>query len=101
MNPTVPAEVTPAPEPPSGAFPELNNLVTQDDTPVDSYLAEKQQRLLTEPLYSSWGGPGPGRRFLVAGNVGYFHLASEPPLVPDVFLALDVQPSGDLDTKAG
>ena len=31
----------------------INELVTEDDTPVDNLLSEKQQRLLTEPLYSS------------------------------------------------
>ena len=32
-----------------------------DDTPVDNLPSEKQQRLLTEPLYSSCAGPGGGR----------------------------------------
>ena len=35
----------------------VENLVTEDDTPVDNLLSEKQQRLLTEPLYSSWTPP--------------------------------------------
>ena len=41
--------------------PNLDDLVTDDDTPLDSIYTEKQQRLLTEPLYSSWTGPGEGR----------------------------------------
>ena len=53
--------------------------------------SEKQQRLLTEPLYSSWGGPGAGRTFLAAANVGVFAEARNPAIVPDVFLSLDVQ----------
>ncbi|MDG4550630.1 MAG: hypothetical protein P9F19_15370 [Candidatus Contendobacter sp.] len=36
---------------------EMENLVTEDDTPVDNILWEKQQRLLTEPLYGAWPGP--------------------------------------------
>ena len=36
---------------------EMENLITEDDTPVDNILSEKQQRLLTEPLYSAWAGP--------------------------------------------
>ena len=28
-------------------------LITEDETPVDNLPSEKQQRLLTEPLYSS------------------------------------------------
>ena len=40
---------------------DIESLVTEDDTPVDNMPSEKQQRLLTEPLYSSWAGPGAGR----------------------------------------
>ena len=32
---------------------DIESLVTEDDTPVDNMPSEKQQRLLTEPLYSS------------------------------------------------
>lgn len=77
-------------------YAKVDNLVTEDDTPVDNLYSEKQQRLLTEPLYSSWAGPepetegGPRRPFLVSANVGLFYSINEPPLVPDVFLSLDV-----------
>jgi hypothetical protein len=37
--------------------PCLDDVVTDDDTPVDNMFSEKQQRLLTEPLYSSWQLP--------------------------------------------
>ena len=80
----------------------VNELVTEDDTPVDNLLSEKQQRLLTEPLYSSWSGPPPDpsraeepRQFLVAANVGLFPSVYVPPLVPDVFLSLDVTVADD------
>jgi hypothetical protein len=36
--------------------PDTSHLITEDDTPVDKLFSEKQQRLLTEPLYSSWPG---------------------------------------------
>ena len=68
----------------------LNTLVTEDDEPVDM-LSEKQQRLLTEPLYSSWAGPGGGRSFLAAANMGVFPVPRNPAIVPDMFLSLDVQ----------
>jgi hypothetical protein len=55
-------------------------------------------RLLTEPLYSSWPGPGEGRPFLVLANVGLFHTYRQPPIVPDVMLSLDVR-AGDLSQK--
>ncbi len=70
--------------------PNVDELVTEDDTPVDNFASEKQQRLLTRPLYSSWAGPEDGRPFLAAANVGLFFSVHEPPLVPDVFLSLDV-----------
>ena len=70
---------------------DIESLVTEDDTPVDNMPSEKQQRLLTEPLYSSWAGPGGGRPFLAAANVGVFAEARNPAIVPDVFLSLDVQ----------
>jgi hypothetical protein len=47
--------------------PCLDHIVTEDDTPVDNMFSEKQQRLLTEPLYSSWDA---GRPFLATANVG-------------------------------
>lgn len=34
--------------------PDLSALVTEDDTPVDSIYSEKQQRLLTGPLFGEW-----------------------------------------------
>ena len=70
---------------------DIETLVTEDDTPVDNMPSEKQQRLLTEPLYSSWSGPGGGRTFLAAANVGVFPEPRKPAIVPDVFVSLDVQ----------
>lgn len=77
----------------------IDHIVTEDDTPVDNIFSEKQQRLLTEPLYSSWTGPGDNRPFLVLANVGLFYALYEPPLVPDVLLSLDVEPPQDLWPK--
>ena len=74
---------------------DIETLVTEDDTPVDNMPSEKQQRLLTEPLYSSWSGPGAGRSFLAAANVGVFPEARNPAIVPDMFLSLDVRPHRD------
>jgi hypothetical protein len=34
-------------------------------------------------------------------NVGWFHTAGQPPLVPDTLLSLDVTPAGDLHSKEG
>ena len=84
--------------------PDVSGIATEDDTPVDNILSEKQQRLLTEPLYSSWSGPppedgGPARDFAVLANVGVFATPREPPLVPDVMLSLDVTIRPELAEK--
>ena len=71
--------------------PDVTHLVTEDDTPVDNFPSEKLQRILSEPLYSSWAGPGEGRSFLVAADVALYDSVHEPPVVPDVFFILDVQ----------
>ena len=81
-------------------IPDVEHLITEDDTPVDMF-AEKQQRLLTTALYESWHGPGDSRPFLAASNVGIFYSIHQPPLVPDVFLSLDVKLPEDLWAKQG
>ena len=75
--------------------PDIEELITEDDTPVDNLPSEKQQRLLTEPLYSSWHGPGEDRSFLAAANVGVFSQTHAPAIVPDMFLSLDVAVADD------
>ena len=75
---------------------DIQHLITEDETPVDNLPSEKQQRLLTEPLYSAWSGPGEGRTFLAAANVGVFAQVRDPAIVPDMFLSLDVEVAEDL-----
>lgn len=76
--------------------PDINHLITEDDEPVDNLFSEKQQRLLVEPLYSSWK---PEQPFLAAANVGIFYAVRQPAIVPDMFLSLDVQAAEDLWPK--
>jgi hypothetical protein len=78
---------------------DISDLVTEDDTPVDNILSEKQMRLLTESLYASWPGPGDGRTFVAMANVGLFYMVHTPAIVPDVLVAVDVQMPDDLDQK--
>jgi hypothetical protein len=66
---------------------DISHLVIEDDTPVDNFQSEKQQRLLVEPLYSSWS---PGFSFVAAANVGLFYGIKLDPIVPDAFLSLNV-----------
>ncbi len=68
-------------------IPDVNKLVTEDDTPVDNFASEKQQRLLVGSLYSSLQN----QTFIAAANVGIYHIYKQPPIVPDVFLSFDVQ----------
>ena len=82
LDPTTSVELAPPPD--------TSHLITEDDTPVDNLFSEKQQRLLTEPLYSSWRGPGDNRPFVAAANVGVFYHIDAPAIVPDAFLSLDV-----------
>ena len=67
--------------------PDANQLATEDDTPVDNFASEKQQRLLVGSLYSSLQN----QTFLADANVGVYHTDLQPPIVPDIFLSLDAQ----------
>ena len=67
---------------------DISHLAIEDDTPVDNFQSEEQQRLLVEPLYSSKALPPP---FLAAANVGLFYRIKGDPIVPDVMLSLGVQ----------
>lgn len=84
--------------------PDVSHIVTEDDEPVDNFPSEKQQRLLVEPLYAGWEGPGAGedgqaRTFVAASNVGLFATPRSEPLVPDVFVSLDVTLHPDIWAK--
>lgn len=68
-------------------MPDVSNLVTEDDTPVDNLPSEKHQRLLTTVLYTN----KPGEKFIAAANVGIYHTYKQPAIVPDVFVSLNVE----------
>jgi hypothetical protein len=77
--------------------PEIDHLVTEDDEPVDNLPSERQAHLLIDSLYAGgWPGPlgmdGRPRPFLATANVGLFSTTTESPIVPDVFVSLDVVP---------
>jgi Uma2 family endonuclease len=77
---------------------EEAKLVTEDDTPVDNFYSEVQMEILTAALRSSWKT---NRKFIVASDVGVFYALGTPPVVPDVFLSMDVQPWPDLMATPG
>lgn len=71
------------------------SLVTEDDESADNPFSAKQQRFLVESLYASWQPldkeSGESRKFYADSNVGVFHSVYQPPVVPDVFVSLDVE----------
>ena len=93
--PTTPSSVNADPFP-EESWPDVSDLVTEDDTPVDNIFSEKQQRLLTEPLYSS----RPDAAFVALANVGLFYRIHHPPLVPDMLLSLGVEIPEDVWSKS-
>ncbi|MGB3510416.1 MAG: Uma2 family endonuclease [Microcoleaceae cyanobacterium] len=76
--------------------PDISDVITEDDTPVDNLITEKQQRLLTTTLYSSFSTDLP---FLAIANVGLFYGDKIPPLVPDILLSLRVKVAEDWSEK--
>ncbi len=99
MSAHLPPAAPPGPPPIVPDDINYDDFITEDDTPVDGIYSEKQQRLLTEPLYASWPGPGAGRKFLAMTNVGLFWEPKKPPIVPDSLLSLDVEIPDDMWTK--
>ena len=115
MKPIVPNPSAAAPSPSGGnlgngepswefdpadiPIPDLDALITEDGAPVDNLFVEKQYRLLTEPLNSSWTPPGEEKQFLVASDVGIFAKNALPPLVPDCFLSMGVTAGTGLHAK--
>lgn len=77
-------------------IPDISHIITEDDTPVDNFQSEKQQRLLVEPLYSSRLLTPP---FIAAANVGMFYAIKQDPIVPDALLSLGVEMPKDWSQK--
>jgi hypothetical protein len=75
---------------------DISHLDIEDDTPVDNFQSEEQQRLLVESLYSSKALPAP---FLAAANVGLFYKLKGEPIVPDMLLSLGVQRPDDFSQR--
>lgn len=81
-------------------IPNLDELVTEDGKPVVNILVERQYKLLIDPLYTSWSGPGEGQPWVALANVGWYHTYKQPALVPDVLLSVGIVPR-DPRTKEG
>jgi len=74
--------------------PDIQGLVTEDETPVDHMPSEKHQRLLTEALYSSWDGLAQG---VLSGRSerGGFCFGANPADGPGCFPQPDVAVAHD------
>jgi hypothetical protein len=94
------AEIVLAPELAEITELDISHLITEDDTPVDNIFSEKQQRLLTESIYTSWAGPpGEERSFVAMANVGLFYDIDLQAVVPDALVSVDVKLPEDLWEK--
>jgi hypothetical protein len=80
-------------------LPDYEKIVTEDGAPVDNIYTEKQQRLLTAPLYACWPGPGEGRTFRAFANVGLFHKPALPGVAPDMMLAFNLPAVADVHAR--
>jgi len=69
--------------------PDISQMILEDDEPLDSFINEKQQRLLTAVFYSG-ADPGINVPFIAAANVGLFPKKGDSGIAPDAFLSLNI-----------
>lgn len=95
--------MTPATTPdtltPAELAPPIDKLVIEDDTPVDNFFSAKLQRMLIEILYSAWASWGMNRPFVADADIGIFSSVHRPPIVPDIFVSMDVEAPQDFREK--
>lgn len=72
--------------------PDISHIITEDDEPVDNIASSKKQRCMVNPLYDT---DVLDRPFFADVNVGIFYALNQPPVVPDMFLSLGVEPARD------
>ncbi len=77
----------------SHEYPDTSQMTLEDDAPVDSFINEKQQRLLATVFYSG-ADTGIKVPFVAAANVGLFPHVRHKGIVPDAFLSLNIE-AGD------
>lgn len=80
-------------------LPDISHIEVEDGAPVDGLPSEREMRLLAHTLYVFPGLFGAGRDFFAAANVGIFYALHKPPVVPDLFISLDVKHPGDMHLK--
>lgn len=85
---------------PPECLPDLDSFAFGDLAPVENIFIEKQQRLLTEPLYSGWAGPQSGKSFQAFAGVGFFYGNTTRGQTPNVMVATDTHASTDLSESS-
>lgn len=75
-------------------YPDISQMILEDDEPLDSFINEKQQRLLTTVFYSG-ADTGINVPFIAAANVGLFPHVRHSGIVPDAFLSLNITAGED------
>jgi Uma2 family endonuclease len=74
----------------SHEYPDTSQMILEDDAPVDSFINEKQQRLLATVFYSG-ADTDIKVPFVAAANVGLFPHVRHKGIVPDAFLSLNIE----------
>ena len=74
---------------PPHEYPDTTNMILEDDTPLDSFIDEKQQRLLTTVFHSGAEIPI-NVPFIAAAKVPLLSHVRDSGTVPDVFLSLNI-----------
>ncbi len=77
--------------------PNVEHLLTEDDTPVDNIYSEKLQRLLIDTLQTT--PPFGDRQFVASTNVGLYYGLHLPAIVPDMLLSMDISYPPDVWEK--
>jgi Uma2 family endonuclease len=75
---------------------DYDQLITEDDEPVDNIFSERQQHMFIDSIYSSWKID---RSFVALANVGIYERIPTTPMVPDALLSLDVKLPKDIWKK--
>jgi len=99
VRPKMPIELSPDAPGYDWRLLDIEDVITEDETPVDSPFSEKQQRLLVEILMNSLARPLGKRLFWAAENVGLYSPHLEKAIVPDMFVSLDIKLVKDIWRK--
>ena len=99
VHPKMPVELSPDAPGYDWRLLDIEDVITEDETPVDSPFSAKQQRLPVDVLTNSLERPLGERKFWADANVGLYSPHLKKVIVPDVFVSLDVELVEDIWRK--